>query len=104
MKDEAADCWICGKHTRSWQNHHITKQRLVDKPDDLPQLKLCAGCHYIVYLLAKRVFLSDAKKVADLITLARFDAGLPDARTIVQYELTKEDKSSGKTIRKSSKA
>lgn len=50
------------------------------------QAILCPSCHALVEELATRIFLSDAHKVADLITLARMKAQLPDMRTIVKYE------------------
>ncbi len=50
---------------------------------------LCPGCHSLVTDLGRRVMLGDAHKVADLITLARFAAHLPDAKTIVRYKYSK---------------
>jgi hypothetical protein len=51
-------------------------------------LWLCAGCHYLIGLLARRKFLNNAQTLEDLITLARFQAGLEDAKTIIKFEYT----------------
>lgn len=78
-------CWICNKLIRKYAQKHHVLLRINDQ--DLT-VTLCRGCHYLVGLLAQRIFLNDAHKVADLLTLARFQAGLPDARTVVNYEYT----------------
>lgn len=80
-------CWICQKiklKGRKKHAHHIVGSQT----DAELQAVLCPGCHELVELLAHRIFLSDPHKVADLITLARFKAQLPDMRTIVKFEET----------------
>lgn len=79
-------CWVCDGRRKSYrQQHHVVGE---EQDKDL-SVQVCRGCHYLITLLARRKFLADPHKVANLITLARLRAGLPDARTIVQYEETK---------------
>lgn len=80
-------CWVCQKvklKGRKKQAHHV-----VGKEED-PELQviLCPGCHQLVELLAHRKFLCNEYILEDLITLARFKAKLPDAKTIVKYEVS----------------
>lgn len=78
-------CWVCQKvnlKKGKKQCHHV----LGKKWDIELQTVLCPGCHQLVEWLSHRTFLPDPHKVADLITLARFKAQLPDMRTIVKYE------------------
>lgn len=78
-------CWVCGRtKVKRMPTHHVMGRKEADEP----LVELCPGCHELVELLAKRRLLSDEKMVAALITLARFKAGLPDARTIIRYEYT----------------
>lgn len=80
---EERKCWICGKlDLRRMHIHHMIGR----KNADLPLIVLCPGCHKLVTELGKRKFLYEEHKVADLITLARFEGTLPDARTVVIYE------------------
>lgn len=81
-------CWTCRKEKLSrFHVHHIIKKSQLPKKPLL--VVLCPGCHSLVTALGNRLFLSDAKKVADLITLARFSQCLPNVRTIVTYEEVK---------------
>ena len=76
-------CWVCGKiGVRRMNVHHVVGRQNSHQP----LVALCAGCHQLVTYLGNRVFLEDAHKVADLITLARFQKGLEDKRTILNYE------------------
>lgn len=77
-------CWLCGRKKRKYmQSHHlITRQGDMELTVDL-----CRGCHFLVSRLAAyTTLLSDSHKVADLITLARYQAQLPDTRTVVRYD------------------
>ena len=80
-------CWVCGQVRRKYMTrHHTLKQRLTPEGEEVSQdVTLCRGCHQLVGLLPRRLFLPDAKRVADLLTLARQEAALPDARTVVQF-------------------
>ena len=74
---------MCGKkHLKKMHIHHVFGRADSSKP----LVALCPGCHELVSSLAIRVFLRYPHKVADLITLARFAAKLPDAKTIVKYK------------------
>ena len=76
-------CWVCGKtKLRKPHVHHVVGR--ADSQE--PLVVLCYSCHALVGRLGQRNFLEDPHMVADLITLARFVKGLPDARTIVKYE------------------
>lgn len=82
-------CWICKKDNlleKQLNVHHTFGK----KEGDEPLVVLCSGCHYLAGWLARRTFLINEHKVADLITVARFIKGLPDARTVVKYELSGE--------------
>lgn len=69
------------------QNHHVVTKAEADEP----RVWLCRGCHFLVGRLAMFLtLLNDQHKLADLITLARFQARLPDARTIVKYEYAED--------------
>lgn len=77
-------CWICRRRKKKYmQNHHVMlRQEDIDLTVDL-----CRGCHRLVGILAKyTTILNDEHKLADLITLARYQASLPDTRTVVKYE------------------
>lgn len=82
---EEHECWICRKQIKKYRQHHHVMG--VQNDPDLTVV-LCRGCHWLLTQLARRVMLIDAHKMADLITLARFRAGLQDARTVVEYQLT----------------
>ncbi len=84
-KQPQGECWVCRREIKKYlQRHHVVK--LKEDPD--LTVDLCRGCHYLVTQLARRKFLPDFRKVADLITLARFNAGLLDAETILRYSYT----------------
>src|SRR3972149_682757 len=74
-------CWVCSKsNLKVMHVHHVVGHQTADEP----LVALCAGCHWLVGQLGKRTFLDDAHKVADLLTLSRFQKGLEDKRTIVK--------------------
>ena len=76
------ECWVCGPvKGRVRHPHHV----MLKKVDEELTVDLCPGCHWLVGLLARRKFLNEEKRVADLITLARFQAALIDAATVVKY-------------------
>lgn len=80
-------CWVCEKTIKSYaQHHHVVG---VQNDVDL-KVTLCRGCHYLERQIASRKMLADTKAIGRLLTLARFHAGLPDARTVVEYQYTKE--------------
>jgi hypothetical protein len=82
-KHEKDPCWICLKPPVKYAvGHHVMGAQ--NDPD--LTVDLCRGCHMLEKCLAQRKFLADAAAVGRLITLARFHAGLPDARTFVYYE------------------
>lgn len=77
-------CWVCEKRGRRYYcEHHV-----VLRENDMGlTVWLCRGCHNLVGRLAQYLrILREPHTLADVITLARFQAGLPDARTIVKYE------------------
>lgn len=76
-------CWLCGKkHRKYMAKHHVMG---VDNDPDLT-VDLCRGCHRLEKILSMYIrILTDSHKLADLITLARFHAGLPDAKTVIKY-------------------
>jgi len=76
-------CWICDRTPAKYmQNHHVVTKSI----DEELTVDLCRGCHFLVGRLAMFLtLLSDPHKLADLITLARFQAQLPDVRTVVRY-------------------
>jgi 5-methylcytosine-specific restriction endonuclease McrA len=87
---EERKCWICQRDKlKSFHVHHAVS-RADDSKDPL-LVVLCPGCHTVVTLISHRTMLTDPHKVADLLTLARFAAGLPDAKTIVKYEEAKDE-------------
>ncbi len=76
-------CWICIKPPVKYAvSHHVMGAKI--DPD--LTVDLCRGCHMLEKYLSQRKFLDNAAAVGRLITLARFHAGLPDARTFVYYE------------------
>ena len=81
-------CWVCDKRTRKYvQGHHVMG---IDNDPDL-KVPVCRGCHYLLTMLSRyKRLLTDAKKLGRLVTLARFYAGMPDAKTVIKYEETKE--------------
>ena len=82
-KNPKDNCWICTKPPVKYAvSHHVVG---VQNDPDLT-VDLCRGCHMLEKYLAQRKFLDNAAAVGRLITLARFHAGLPDARTFVYYE------------------
>lgn len=85
MKRDTAPkyCWVCARKLQKYaQEHHV-----VGRGDDMGlTVWLCRGCHYLVRQLSQRKLLAQPHKLADLITLARFEAGLEDARTIIIYD------------------
>ena len=77
-------CWICKKVGLGRINvHHVYGRELKDL--DI-YVVLCQGCHMLVYQLCKRLLLDDPKKVADLISLARHEKMLPNAKVTVVIE------------------
>ncbi len=79
------ECWICHKKgLKSCHCHHVIGRK--NDPLDPLLVALCPGCHTLVTKLAVRLFLSDPKALADLITLARFAQLLPNVRTVVTFE------------------
>lgn len=68
--------------------HHVFGRGTSDDP----LVVLCPGCHGLVSDLARRLFLNDPKKVAHIITLARAQAHLTDARICIQYKEAKNAK------------
>jgi 5-methylcytosine-specific restriction endonuclease McrA len=78
-------CWVCRKDKlKSFHVHHVIGRR--NDPSDPLLVVLCPGCHNLITKLSNRIFLADPHKVADIITLARFDKGLPNVRTVVRFE------------------
>ncbi len=78
-------CWVCNKPAARYAvQHHVFGVA----NDPTTTVWLCRGCHMLERYLAQRIFLSDSKAVGRLITLARFHAGLPDMRTVVEYQFT----------------
>lgn len=76
-------CWICRKPPVKYAvSHHV--MGAANDPD--LTVDLCRGCHMLEKYLSQRKFMTSAAAVGRLITLARFHAGLPDARTFVYYE------------------
>jgi hypothetical protein len=76
-------CWVCGKTgLKKPHVHHVVGKENSDEP----LVVLCYGCHALVGKLGQRNFLDDPEMVEDLLTLARFVKGLPNARTIVKFE------------------
>ena len=76
-------CWICGKtKLKKPHVHHVVGK---DNSDE-PLVVLCYGCHSLVGRLGQRNFLDDPEMIEDLLTLARFVKGLPNARTVVKFE------------------
>jgi hypothetical protein len=77
-------CWVCGKAGLSRVNvHHVFGRSI---PDLDIYVVLCQGCHMLVFQLCKRLFLTDPKRIADLIALARNEKLLPNARVRVTIE------------------
>lgn len=81
-------CWVCIKPPVKYAVSHHVMGAAVD-PD--LTVDLCRGCHMLEKYLSQRKFLDNPAAVGRLITLARFHAGLPDARTFIYYE-TEQDK------------
>lgn len=87
-------CWICGRMNLPKINvHHVYGRKTLLYADPEPNVVyrdvdlfvvLCPGCHHLVYVLSRRVFLEDANKLADLITLARCERLMPNAKTTVR--------------------
>lgn len=77
-------CWICGKAGLGRINVHHVFGRTIPGADIY--VVLCQGCHMLVFQLSKRLLLTDPKKVADLIALARHEKLLPNAKVKVTYE------------------
>jgi hypothetical protein len=77
-------CWLCGKRGYKWfAAHHVYT---VEEQADIT-VDLCRGCHWLVTRLSRfKRLLDTAHKMADLITLARDQAGYPNTRTTVKYE------------------
>jgi len=76
-------CWLTGK--RGWKyfaRHHVMT---VEEDPDLT-VWLCRGAHYLVNLLSRYKLIEDPSKMADLIMLARTQAGLENKRIVVRYE------------------
>ena len=77
-------CWLCDRAPAKYmQDHHVVTKAEADEP----RVWLCRGCHFLVGRISMfTTLLKDPHKIADLITLARFQARLPDTRTIVKYD------------------
>ena len=79
---EKKECWVCGKlNVKHLHAHHVMGHKIAPEP----LIGLCPGCHRLASMLGNRNLLEDEHKVADLITIARFIKGLPDAATVVKY-------------------
>lgn len=83
-------CWICGKSKLKTINvHHVFGRNIptTKGPIDVDIfVVLCRGCHELVYRLSQRTFIDDPNKLEDLITLARCEHLLYNARTRVIVE------------------
>jgi len=76
-------CWLCGRRGRKYfAEHHV--YTVGEEPDIT--VTLHRGCHWLVNVLSRFKLIGDAKKVADLITLARSQAGYPNTRVKVTFE------------------
>jgi hypothetical protein len=76
-------CWLTGKRGSKYYVEHHVMTKEVDQ--DLT-VWLCRGSHYLVNLLSRYKIIEDPKKMADLIMLARTQAGLENKRIVVRYE------------------
>ena len=77
------ECWLTGR--RGWKyfvQHHVMT---VEEDPDLT-VWLCRGSHYLVNLLSRYKIIDDPSKMADLIMLARTQAGKENKRIVVRYE------------------
>ncbi len=81
------ECWVTGKKWLKKVNRHHVVGRLSDPKESL-LVVLSPGIHDLVTKLSRMLFLADEQKVEDLLTLARYAAGLPDAKTTVRYKET----------------
>lgn len=82
-------CWICGRTPKIINVHHTFGRNVptAKGPIDIDiYVVLCRGCHELVYRLSRRTFITDANRMADLITLARCERLLHNARTKVLIE------------------
>lgn len=78
-------CWVCQKtDLKRFHVHHVVKRS--DYAGDPLLVVLCRGCHELVSKLGVRTFLDNTSAIEDLITLARFDKGLPNVKTVVKFE------------------
>jgi len=78
-------CWVCQKtDLKRFHVHHVVKRS--NYAGDPLLVVLCRGCHELVSKLGVRTFLGSTSAIEDLITLARFDKGLPNVKTIVKFE------------------
>ena len=76
-------CWLCGKRGRKYfAEHHV--YTVEEEPD--VTVWLHRGCHWLVTVLSRFRLIGDAKKMADLITLARSQAGYPNTRVKVTFK------------------
>jgi ribosomal protein L24E len=83
---DSGTCWICRKSGLKGRQLHVHHMLGRETAGDIMLVVLCRGCHLLAEELARRKMLKDADKIADLLTIARFRQGLPDARTVIIYE------------------
>jgi len=77
-------CWLTGKRGyKYYAEHHVVT---VEEDPDLT-VWLCRGAHYLVTMLSRYTkLIDDPKKTADLIMLARTQAGMDNRRIVLRYE------------------
>jgi len=76
-------CWLTGKRGRKYYvEHHVMT---AEEDADLT-VWLCRGSHFLVNLLSRYKIIEDPSKMADLIMLARTQAGMENRRIVVRYE------------------
>jgi hypothetical protein len=75
--------WLTGKRGRKYYvEHHVMT---VEEDKDLT-VWLSRGSHFLVTMLSRYKLIEDPKKVADLVMLARTQAGLDNRRIVVKFE------------------
>ena len=82
-KKTKRECWLTGKRGyKYFVEHHV--MTVAEDPD--LTVWLCRGSHYLVNLLSRYKIIEDPSKMADLIMLARTQAGFDNRRIVVRYE------------------
>lgn len=77
------ECWLTGR--RGWK--YFVEHHVMTREEDLDlTVWLCRGSHYLVNLLSRYKIIEDSSKMADLIMLARAQAGMENKRIVVRYE------------------